>query len=234
MRSLQISVGIDAKNQPILVDMEKTGSMIIYGTNATGRTTFCKNIIWSLHELDSNSVEFIVCGEESEYSDLKKKVCSGHLRIIPELHDLIPVLESEVLERYKRQDEYMKSNPGRHNNHWDSDAGKNLFILIDPIKMMDPEMTGRLNEVSTVIGHTGPSIGLHLIVVTHSCELISNQMRRSSLVRVMFRMVRPTEGVVFDYHESAQKVELEQFQFLIAQKTAQPVLGKLEPKVLPW
>lgn len=232
IKRLQLSVGTDMKNQPILVDMERTGSMIIYGTIATGRTTFCKNIILNLYELGGASVEFVVCGKESEYSNLERLVKSGELRIIPELENLIPFLEKELLERHKRQDEFLNSIHNLHNVNRGSIAKKNLFVLIDPIRMMSPDMARRLNELSITIGHTGPLIGMHLIVVTPSHELISDQMRLSSLVKVMFKMVRPTESIIFDYYEAVQETRLVLFEFLIVQNTGQPILGKFEPKVM--
>ena len=109
---------------------------------------------------------------------------------------------------------------------------KRQYFFIDPLKQMDEELKSRFEEVSKVIGHTGSGIGIHLILTTQWPQTMTQQTRLSAQARIMLRLLQPNDEIVFDYHEKAQAYgsQLKLEEFMIAQNTMPPIIGKFQPK----
>lgn len=233
-RSLQVSIGTNAHQEPINIDMEKIGCVIIYGSVGYGKTTLCRNITIGLQENTGNTLEYFVLNDNSsdEYADIQHKMMPNSYHSIKDMAEMVSLMENEINDRYAALYELGKRDFKARSFTWQDIEKERLYFFIDPLKQMDEKLKSRFEKVSKVIGHTGSIIGLHLILTTQWPSIIPLQTRLSAQARIMLRLLRPNDEIIFDYHEKAQAYgsQLKLGEFMIAQNTMPPIIGEFQPK----
>lgn len=232
-RSLPVPIGTDAHQEPIIVDMEKTGCVMIYGSPGYGKTTFCRAIMAGMYGSAGNTLEYYVLNGNSseEYADIQHEMMSDSYHSIKELAEMVSLMENEINDRYAALYEHGKKDAKARSSTWQDIEKKRLYFFIDPLKQIDETLINRFEETSRIIGHTGRSIGLHLILTTQWPSIIPLQTRLSAQARIMLRLSRPMDYTIFDYHEKAQAygAQLKLGEFMIAQNTMPPIIGRYQP-----
>ena len=235
-RNLLVSIGTDANQEPINIDMERIGCVIIYGSPGYGKTTLCRNFMIGLHESSGNTLEYYVLNGNSpeEYADIQHGIMPNSYHSINEMAEMVSLMENEINDRYATLYELGKMNVKARSSTWQDMGKKQLYFFIDPLRQMDEKLKSRFEEVSKVIGHVGSGIGMHLILTTQWPAIIAQQTRLSAQARIMLRLTQPMGNVIFDYYEKAQSygTQLKLGEFMVAQNTMPPIMGRYQPYVL--
>ena len=233
-RSLPVLVGTDAHQEPIIIDMEKIGCVIIYGSPGYGKTTLCRTIMAGMYGSAGNTMEYYVLNSNAseEYADIQHEMMPNSYQSIKEMAEMVSLMENEINDRYAALYELGKKDAKACSSTWQDIEKKRLYFFIDPLKQLDEKLKNRFEEVSRVIGHTGSIIGLHLILTTQWPSIIPLQTRLSAQARIMLRLLRPNDEIIFDYHEKAQAYgsHLKLGEFMIAQNTMPPIIGRFQSK----
>lgn len=235
--SFLVPVGTDIHQNPIFIDMETTGCVIFYGGVGSGKTVFCRHLMVWLHENASNAIDYYVLNGNSaeEYAYIQRELQMNSYHLIKDMNEMVALMENEIKDRYTALEELRKKDTKEaYFATWREIEKKRQYFFIDQLPPMGKKLERRFERVSRVIGQECTIIGLHLILTTQKPSAVAQQTRRSAQAKVLLRLPWPTDETIFDNYEKTQAYgdQLERGEFLMAQNTMPPIIGKYHPHEL--
>lgn len=216
--SLNIPLGLDELGNEILCDFEKTGCMWVEGNIGTGKTTFCKNIIWSIVRRYGAAFDFYIHDtSHRDYDTLREEMIipgldaehQPKLEMISDHACMLQFMKNEMDRRWQMLEQAERIRPLEKWLRWKDFLWNRAFFIFDqfePSQFSNNEKELFLASVRTLYRFCD-RLGVHMLVVTKtpSASEAEDIMRLESKARIYMRTPRPDLFSWPDYWSNSEK-----------------------------
>ena len=199
LADLNIHLGVDSLNTPVVMDLAEAPHLLIAGTTGSGKTVFLHSIIKQL--IKRPTVELVLVDP--------KHVEFAHYNanIYNDIDDITEVLMATVEEMEAR---YKAMKKAKVINAQDINLHKKVIIIDEFADLMTAPKWNKQNIETCVqrIAQLGRAAGIHIIVATQrpSVDVITGRIKANFPTKISFRVGKAIDSHVVLDNEGAEKL----------------------------